>query len=90
MPTPNDNKDDNDAQPRVSHDGMVDEKPALQGEGQTKEIAAASVALEAAIAENKPQMFSKGMVKLWMIMFIGYLVSTMNGFGGFQTSPKHL
>lgn len=74
-------KDDNDTQPRASHDAVVDEKPELQGGTHTKEVAAASVALEAVIAEQKPKMFSKGMTKLWLIMGIGYLVSTMNGFG---------
>lgn len=58
-----------------------DEKPGLHGETKTKEIAAASLALEAATAEHKPSMLSKGMIKLWLIMGIGYLVSTMNGFG---------
>lgn len=82
MSAPND-KDEHDTQPRASHDAVVDEKPAFQGATQTKEVAATSIALEAAIAEQKPQMFSKGMIKLWMIMGIGYLVSTMNGFGMF-------
>jgi hypothetical protein len=86
MSSPHD-KDDNDTLPRASHDAMADEKPALRGETQLKEVAATSVALEAAIAEDKPRMFSKGMIKLWMIMGIGYLVSTMNGFGAFA-SPK--
>ena len=80
MSSPHD-KDDNDTLPRASHDAVADEKPALRGETQLKEVAATSVALEAAIAEDKPRMFSKGMIKLWMIMGIGYLVSTMNGFG---------
>ncbi|KFH46093.1 Lactose permease-like protein [Hapsidospora chrysogenum ATCC 11550] len=79
MSSPHD-KDDNDTLPRASHDAVADEKPALRGETQLKEVAATSVALEAAIAEDKPRMFSKGMIKLWMIMGIGYLVSTMNGF----------
>lgn len=80
MSSPHD-KDDNDTLPRVSHDAVADEKPALRAETQLKEVAATSVALEAAISEDKPRMFSKGMIKLWMIMGIGYLVSTMNGFG---------
>jgi hypothetical protein len=58
-----------------------DEKPGLHGQTQTKEVAAASVALAAAVAEHKPSMLSAGMIKLWMIMGIGYLVSTMNGYG---------
>jgi hypothetical protein len=39
------------------------------------------VALAAAIAAQKPSLLSKNMFKLYFIMAIGYLVSTMNGFG---------
>lgn len=53
------------------------EKPV----GNTREINAASVALAAAIEAQKPSLLSKNMLKLYLIMAIGYLVSTMNGFG---------
>jgi hypothetical protein len=45
------------------------------------EVNAASVALAAAVASQKPKLWSKNMIKLYGIMAIGYLVSTMNGFG---------
>lgn len=45
----------------------------------------ATAALEAVLAECKPSMFSANMLKLWTIMSIGYLVSTMNGYG--MSSP---
>lgn len=44
------------------------------------QVNAASVALAAAIAAQKPSLWSKNMFKLYFIMAIGYLVSTMNGF----------
>lgn len=65
-----------------------DEKPGIHGQTQTKEVAAASLALEAAVAEHKPSMLSAGMIKLWLIMGIGYLVSTMNGYGMCPASLK--
>ncbi|KAI1436466.1 lactose permease [Xylaria sp. CBS 124048] len=40
----------------------------------------ASAALEAAIASQKPNLLSPSMIRLYMIMGVGYLVSTMNGF----------
>ncbi|KAG9256759.1 lactose permease [Emericellopsis atlantica] len=61
--------------PRAS----FDEKPT-GGALETREVAAASVALEAAIAESKPSLVSPGMLRLWCIMGMSYLVSTMNGF----------
>lgn len=54
-----------------------DEKPI----GKVKEVHTTSVALAAAVAAQKPKLLSKNMIKLYMIMGIGYLVSTMNGFG---------
>lgn len=54
-----------------------DEKPI----GNVKEINTNSVALAAAIAAQKPKLWSPNMIKLYMIMSVGYLVSTMNGFG---------
>jgi hypothetical protein len=49
-------------------------------QGKVKEINAASVALAATVAAQKPSLQSKNMFKLYFIMSVGYLVSTMNGF----------
>lgn len=54
-----------------------DEKPV----GNVKEVNTTSVALAAAVAAQKPNLLSKNMLKLYFVMSIGYLVSTMNGFG---------
>ena len=51
-----------------------------------KDLNPASAALAAAVASQKPNPWSKNMLKLYSIMAIGYLVSTMNGFG---ESPDH-
>jgi hypothetical protein len=48
-------------------------------QGKVKEINAASVALAATVAAQKPSLQSKNMFKLYFIMSVG-LVSTMNGF----------
>ncbi|KAI8635514.1 lactose permease [Xylariaceae sp. FL1651] len=64
---------ENELKPTVS---ATDEK--LHGE--THEITTASAALAAAVAEQKPKLLSPNMIRLYMIMGIGYLVSTMNGF----------
>ncbi|RYP50857.1 hypothetical protein DL768_003692 [Monosporascus sp. mg162] len=48
--------------------------------GDVRQVNTASVALAAAVAEQKPRLLSPSMIKLYMIMGIGYLVSTMNGF----------
>lgn len=45
-----------------------------------KEATVASVALAAALEAEKPSLWSRGMIQLYMIMGIGYLVSTLNGF----------
>jgi len=55
---------------------VTDEKVNVE----THEIATASAALAAAVAEQKPKLLSASMLRLYMIMGIGYLVSTMNGF----------
>ncbi|KAH7410550.1 general substrate transporter [Cadophora sp. MPI-SDFR-AT-0126] len=55
----------------------IDEKLAS---GNVVQIQAASVALAAAVAAQKPSLWSKSMLQLYFIMGIGYLVSTMNGF----------
>jgi hypothetical protein len=57
-------------------DSFADEKP----HEETREINTASAALAAAVAEQKPKLLSPSMLRLYMIMGIGYLVSTMNGF----------
>ncbi|KAJ5906592.1 Lactose permease [Penicillium subrubescens] len=49
-------------------------------QGEVKEIHTASVALSAAVAAQPPKLLSRNMIKLYAIMGIGYLVSTMNGF----------
>ncbi|KAH6685723.1 lactose permease, partial [Plectosphaerella plurivora] len=46
------------------------------------ETSTASVALAAALADNKPGLLSRQMMRLYGIMVIGYLVSTINGFDG--------
>ncbi|KAK6199133.1 hypothetical protein LQW54_010052 [Pestalotiopsis sp. IQ-011] len=52
--------------------------------GGVHEVQAASVALAAAVAEQKPKLWSKNMRQLYAIMTVGYrefpVVSTMNGF----------
>lgn len=74
------------------HDGEkeVHEATVLDGEkptGNVKNVNTKSVALAAAIAAQKPNLLSPNMIKLYLIMSIGYLVSTMNGFGTSGTSP---
>lgn len=49
--------------------------------GDVVQVQAASVALAAAMAAQKPSLLSKNMLKLYAIMSVGYLVSTLNGFG---------
>jgi hypothetical protein len=49
-------------------------------QGKVKETNAASVALAATVAAQNPSLQSKHMFKLYFIMSVGYLVSTMNGF----------
>jgi hypothetical protein len=56
----------------------IDEKYAS---GHIRQVQTASVALAAATAAQKPSLLSKNMLKLYFIMTVGYLVSTMNGFG---------
>lgn len=57
--------ENNNLEQEVSH---ADEKP----HGQVREVTAASVALAAAVAEQKPNLWSPNMIKLYMIMSIGY------------------
>lgn len=58
-------------------DGNEKQPPA----GHVTEVNTTSVALAAAIAAQKPSLWSPNMIKLYFIMSVGYLVSTMNGFG---------
>ncbi|KAK1995246.1 general substrate transporter, partial [Colletotrichum falcatum] len=62
----------------VEHDSTPFDEKAPAGE--VTEINAASVALAAALAERPPNIWSPNMIKLYCILAIGYLVSTMNGF----------
>ncbi|KAH8161056.1 hypothetical protein CIB48_g7190 [Xylaria polymorpha] len=57
-------------------DSVTDEK----FHEKTREINTASAALEAAVAQQKPRLLSPSMLRLYVIMSVGYLVSTMNGF----------
>lgn len=59
-------------------ESTTDEKASAE----THEISAASAALEAAVAQQKPKLLSPSMLQLYVIMGIGYLVSTMSGFDG--------
>jgi hypothetical protein len=70
--------------PSVSHNEKRSEihtVDAKHAEGNVVQVQTASVALAAAIAAQKPSLFSKNMIKLYAIMSVGYLVSTLNGFG---------
>lgn len=55
---------------------MADKKPV----GNVHEVTTASVALAAAVEAQKPKLFHRSMWKLWFILSVGYLISTMNGF----------
>lgn len=44
------------------------------------EVNPAAAELVAVTEANKPSLVSPGMIKLWVIVSIGYLISTMNGF----------
>jgi hypothetical protein len=57
---------ENHLKPEVS---LVDEKLP---HGEVHQVQAASVALAAAVAEQKPKLWSKNMRKLYAIMAIGY------------------
>jgi hypothetical protein len=63
----------------VHQNSNIDDVPKQVG--NVKEANVASVALAAAVEAQKPKLLSPNMIKLYMIMAIGYLVSTMNGFG---------
>lgn len=58
----------------------LDLKKEARGSIHGLETNPAAAALTAATEAQKPSMFSKGMLRLWLIVGIGYLISTMNGF----------
>ncbi|KAJ0335377.1 hypothetical protein COL922a_009305 [Colletotrichum nupharicola] len=64
----------------VEHDNAPMDEKAANAVGDVKEVNAASVALAAALAEAKTNIWSPNMLRLYFIMAVGYLVSTMNGF----------
>lgn len=67
-----------DQHAQVTHnDNVMDEKVT----GKVTSVNTNSVALAAALASQKPSLLSRNMIQLYLIMAIGYLVSTMNGFG---------
>lgn len=61
-----------------------------KGNEPVKSVNVHSVALAAAIEAQQPKPLSKGMLKLYMIMGIGYLVSTLNGFGKIQSNYQNV
>ena len=67
------------------HDSTIMDEKA--GE-ELREVQTASEALEAALAAEKPKPWGAGMIRLYFIMGIGYLVSTMNGFGMLCSLPS--
>lgn len=56
---------------------VQDEKPAAG----IKEINVASVALASAVVAQKQSSWTPNKLKLYAILAIGYLISTMNGYG---------
>lgn len=58
----------------------VDEKKEFVGDVRNVKVNPAAAALAAATEANKPSLVSPGMLKLWFIIGIGYLISTLNGF----------
>lgn len=72
------------AQSRDAHNDRMSADMPEKPSGMMIETSTASVALAAALADDKPSLLSRQMMRLYGIMIIGYLVSTINGFG---TSP---
>lgn len=64
----------------MEKDNHVQIEDDMQKGAAVKEEAVASAALAEALGLQKPSPLSKSMLKLYAIMGIGYLVSTMNGF----------
>ena len=52
------------------------------GDERSVEANPAAAALVAATEAEKPQMFSPGMIKLWSLLAVSYLLSTINGYDG--------
>lgn len=64
---------------RKSSVDEIDEKENV-GHVRNVEVNPAAAELVAATQVNKPSLTSPGMIKLWIIVSVGYLISTMNGF----------
>ncbi|KKY25198.1 putative lactose permease [Phaeomoniella chlamydospora] len=62
--------------PGVAEYDVAEAKPV----GNVKQVTAASVALASAVEAQKPSLFHRSMWKLWFILSIGYIISTLNGF----------
>ncbi|ANB13391.1 glucose-inactivated glycerol proton symporter STL1 [Sugiyamaella lignohabitans] len=61
--------------------------------GNVQEAQVFSAAMEEALRKDKPQPWSKGMIKLYLILAVGYLCSATNGFdantfGGVLAMPN--
>ena len=67
-----------DEKPAEQHIVNVDDE--VRKNSVAKEAKVHNVALAEAIAAQKPSLWSRNMLQLYMIMGIGYLVSTLNGF----------
>lgn len=76
----------NVGEPEHVHDEAVVDEKAF---GNVTTVNTTSVALASAIASQKSSLLSANMLKLYFIMGIGYLVSTMNGFGWFPYSRRY-
>ena len=63
----------NDSAPQSSHEDGDN--------GAVREVQATSVALAAAVNKEPPKLWTPNMIKLYLILGIGYLISTMNGYG---------
>ncbi|KAM0326602.1 hypothetical protein ACHAQA_006471 [Verticillium albo-atrum] len=80
-----------ETKPHFEHEEPFEGK---EGVGKVTEVNANSVALAAAMAEQKPNIWSANMIRLYCIMGVGYLVSTMNGFdsslmGAINAMPQY-
>lgn len=65
--------------PANQHVDSIDDEP--RKDSVAKEANVRSVALAEALAAQKPSPWSRNMLQLYAIMGVGYLVSTLNGFG---------
>ena len=76
MSSPQEKEDEAQAS-HVQEPTIADEK----SRGKTHEVTTASVALAAAVAEQKPNIWSKNMIKLYGSMGSGDLISSVRGVG---------